>query len=686
MKWNIAPEYISLVFILILLASSRDNSQKKTLKSNLFNLFLWFTFFEILISILSIVAIENYLIIPLILNQVIQILYFLFAPLLSVLFTLYIIAVGWEGDVQAKRYMSIVIIPYAIYVPFVLTNPFTRLLYEISTINGFSSGKWFILTYFIHIAYVMAMFAIVLIRKRKMKVHLIQVLLSFPIISLTIIGIQIIFPKLILSGTLAAIVALIVYLYIQHEQKDTLKESEERFRNLFTLKGDALFVIDKTTNDILEVNESACSTYGYSRAEMLLLKSTNVSAEPEETDRAAKELTDKYIKIPLRYHKKKDGTVFPVELTVTAFTWDNKRSLLVGSKDITERRVFEEKLMYLSYHDQLTGLYNRRFFEEELIRLDTNRNLPITIAMGDVNGLKLINDSFGHLKGDQLLKRVAFAMCKACREDDIVTRLGGDEFAVILPKTSEKDAEKIVSRIIDLTGNEKIEGLNISISFGFQTKNTGNEDINMQMKEAEEKMYRHKINESSSMRNKTIELIMNTLFEKNEKEMEHSKRVSGICVKIATELGFAKDDINRLRTAGLMHDIGKIGIDEKILNSDHSLDNEEWVQIKKHPEIGSRILSSSTEFFEISVDVLQHHERWDGKGYPNGLNGEEISVKARIIALADTYDAMMSDRAYRKTFTRKQAIDEITRCSGTQFDPKIVQVFLKMIQHESTEI
>jgi len=684
MKWDIAPEYISLILILILLISSKDKNQNRKWKDRLFLIFLQFSLVEILFSILSILAIENYLSIPILLNEIIQMIYFLLVPILSVLFTLYIISVAWEGSTKITRTMNIALIPYIVYIPFVLSNPFTHLLFEFNALNGFVDGQWAILAYIVHLVYIIVMLAIALMRRNILKKHLTLVLISFPIISLLMLFTQLILPRLILSGSLAAISALIVYLYIQNEQKQNLKESEERFRNLFALKGDALFVIDKTTNDILEVNDSACKMYGYSREEMLLLKSVDISAEPEETDRSAKELADDHIDIPLRYHKKKDGTLLTVELNVTVFIWDNKQALLVVSKDISEKKAFEDKLIFLSYHDQLTGLYNRRFFEEELIRLDTNRNLPITIAMGDVNGLKLVNDSFGHPKGDQLLKSVANALRRACRDDDIIARLGGDEFAIILPKTAEKDAEKIIARIVELTSNETIEGINISISFGAQTKNASKEDISTQLKEAEEKMYRNKISESLSMRNKTIDLIMHTLFEKSMQDMEHSQRVSELCVKIANEMKLGKDAVNRLRTVGLMHDIGKIAIDERILNSKTILSKEDWVEIRKHSEIGYRILNASVDFVDIADDVYAHHERWDGKGYPRGIKGEAISIFARIINVADSYDAMISDRPYRvgkKSMNPQEALREIKKCAGTQFDPEVAKIFVEKVMH-----
>jgi diguanylate cyclase (GGDEF)-like protein/putative nucleotidyltransferase with HDIG domain len=344
--------------------------------------------------------------------------------------------------------------------------------------------------------------------------------------------------------------------------------------------------------------------------------------------------------------------------------------------DITEKKQKQEEILYLSYHDQLTGLYNRRFYEEELNRLDTKRNLPITLIMADVNGLKLINDSFGHVMGDELLKKVAKMIKKGCRNDEIIARLGGDEFVILMPKTNENEAEEIIKRIKGLISNEKVGAVGLSVSFGYKTKSNEDYDIHELFKNVEDHMYSHKLYESASIKNKTIDIIMNTLYEKSNREMLHSKRVSEICEAIAIKMNFDKDDVNQIRIAGLMHDIGKMGIDEKILNSSHSLNLDEWKEIKRHPEIGYRILSSSNEFSEMAGYVLQHHESWDGKGYPKGLKGEEISLQARIIAVADSYDAMTIDRPYRKGLSKEAAINEIKRCSGTQFDSDITEVLI----------
>ena len=349
------------------------------------------------------------------------------------------------------------------------------------------------------------------------------------------------------------------------------------------------------------------------------------------------------------------------------------------SRDITEYKHREEEIKFLSYHDQLTGLYNRRFYEEELKRLDTKRNLPISIIMSDVNGLKIINDSIGHVMGDELLKKVSQAISNGCRADDIIARLGGDEFVILLPKTDHSQVEQIIGRINELLKIEKVGNLDISVSFGFEVKNEEQEDIRDITKNAEDKMYKHKLLNSSSTRKNTIDLIMNALYEKNNREMLHSKRVGELCEAIALNMNFEKETVYRIKIAGLMHDIGKIGIDDKMLNKPDKLDADEWAIMKKHPEIGQRILSAASEFSEIGDYIFEHQEKWDGTGYPRGLKGNAILLQARIIAVADSYDAMTSHRNYGKVFSEEEAVNEIERCSGTQFDPAIAKIFVEKV-------
>ena len=285
----------------------------------------------------------------------------------------------------------------------------------------------------------------------------------------------------------------------------------------------------------------------------------------------------------------------------------------------------------------------------------------------------------GHKAGDILLEKIANILKRECRADEILARIGGDEFVILLPSTNAKEADKIVRRINVAMETDKIDNAILSVSIGLAVKQDVSDDMEDIFKKAEDDMYRHKLSERSSLRSKTIDLIMNSLYEKSNREMLHSNRVSEICEVIATEMNFEKDDIHHLRIAGLMHDIGKIGINDTIINKVGKLNSDEWDEIKRHSEIGYRILSSANEFSEISDCVLEHHEKWNGKGYPKGLQGEEISLQARIMAVADAYDAMTSDRTYRKALSEEEAIKEISICSGVQFDPDIVKVFIERV-------
>lgn len=468
--------------------------------------------------------------------------------------------------------------------------------------------------------------------------------------------------------------------------EEKLKKSEKRLLTAQSIAHVGDWELDLKTSTMW-ASEEAFNIYGLEQVtEYLSLDEVMAAASSEYRQLLNESLSDliamdKEYNVEFKIIKKNTGKECYIH-SIGILARDEKgnpRKVIGTIQDITEQRKKEEILQYLSYHDQLTGLHNRRFYEEELFRLDTARNLPLTIVLCDVNGLKLINDSFGHTVGDELLKKAAAAIKFCCRADDIIARHGGDEFVVLLPKTSNLEAESILQRIKEEIEKGKVGGVDISISMGYETKAIEEEDVQTIFKRAEDHMYRHKLYESGSARSKTIDLIINTLYEKNNREMLHSKRVSKLCEAIAQEYGMNPDDVNQVRMAGLMHDVGKIGIDENILNKIEALTDAEWQALKKHSEIGYRILSSVNEFSEISEFVLEHQEKWDGTGYPKGLKGAEISTEARIIAVADAYDAMTGKRTYRKSLTKEEAVMEIKRCAGTQFDPEIARIFVEEV-------
>lgn len=371
------------------------------------------------------------------------------------------------------------------------------------------------------------------------------------------------------------------------------------------------------------------------------------------------------------------GQEIPVEGTISPILSEagNTVGTVVIFRDNTEKKKKQDEILFLSYHDQLTSLYNRRFFEEELKRLDTERNLPMTLVMFDVNGLKLINDAFGHQTADRVLQTVAWALRRECRSDDIIARIGGDEFVLLLPKTEWEMAEIISNRIQQSIKNQKVQSLQLSVSYGWETKRDSSIDMTEIFKNAENNMYVHKLVESASTRHGIVNVIMKTLNEKNSREEQHAQRVSKLCARLAEHMKLSRQQVDELQTLGLMHDIGKISVREETLNKETPLTKPEWTEIKRHSEIGYKILASTSEYIQMAEHVLHQHERWDGTGYPKGLRGEEISLQARIIAVVDAYDTMTSDHVYGKTLTHEEAMAELRRFADIQFDPAIVAAF-----------
>lgn len=347
--------------------------------------------------------------------------------------------------------------------------------------------------------------------------------------------------------------------------------------------------------------------------------------------------------------------------------------------DITGLKEAEKEIRYLSFHDQLTGLYNRRFYEEELKRLDTIRNLPISLIMVDINGLKLANDAFGHTLGDRLLKKAAETIKTECRSDEIVSRIGGDEFVVILPGTDSFGAEMLAKRIKRTVSAEKVDLLDLSVSLGWATKTYPGEAMEDIFNKAEDNMYRRKLVESPEIKERAVQTILNGLWKRFPEERAHSKRVSRLSEEIAEELGFSREEIATVKEAAMLHDIGYITLSEAILQKPGKLDDHEWIEIKRHSEKGYLILSSVNRMAQQAKFVLHHHEHWDGSGYPNGLKGGSIPLGSRIIGIAGSYDAMLCDRAYRKALSKEEAISEIAKNAGKLFDPELARLFVEGI-------
>lgn len=342
------------------------------------------------------------------------------------------------------------------------------------------------------------------------------------------------------------------------------------------------------------------------------------------------------------------------------------------------------EMQHFSYQDQLTSLYNHRFFAEELRRLDTDRNLPLSVIVIDLNNLKLTNDTFGHLAGNQLLIRTADILKREFRADEIIARIGGDEFVVLLPKTGKEEVETIVNRIITAFNKETVNHIPLSASFGWNSKTSQQEEIAGIFKKAEDQMYNQKIVCKNSQAKSSVDNILLALFKREPREKYHAEIVSMICRSIARAMEMKTSEVNDMEIAGKYHDIGKIAIDTNILNKKGALEPSERREINRHSELGHNILNTVLEFSQIAEIVLYHHERWDGKGYPVGLSGEKIPLQSRILLVADAFAAMTDEnRPCERVLNSEGAVSELKRGSGTQFDPGIVDIFLEKVLNKA---
>ena len=344
--------------------------------------------------------------------------------------------------------------------------------------------------------------------------------------------------------------------------------------------------------------------------------------------------------------------------------------------DVTEQKLSEEKIRYMSFHDTLTGLHNRVFMEEEMRRLDTDRQLPLSIIMAGLNDLKLVNDTYGHDMGDELLKTVAQTLRDSCRKEDILARWGGDEFVILLPKTSRSEAERLGKRIRRNCRQTHIGDIPISLALGAASKNEADTSLYDVLKEAEVSMYKQKLADSKNTGGTVLNALLKTLETKSFEKEEHVCRMQMLALKFGEKLGLPDSELNRLSLLITLRDIGKISIPKEILTKEGPLTEEEWEIMKKHPETGYRITRAIEEFALVAEDILAHHENWDGSGYPRGLRGEQIPLLARITAIVNAYEIMTSGRPYRRRLSPAEAAAELERNAGTQFDPDLVPIFL----------
>lgn len=526
------------------------------------------------------------------------------------------------------------------------------------------------------------------------------------------------------------------------QAEEALKESEAKFKTLFNESADGMLLAEPETRKFAMCNLKICQMLGYSKEELMRMRVDDIHPENdlpfviEQFEEQVKKIIKVASGLPV---KRKDGSVFYADISTSTIILSGKKYLMGSFRDITDRKKTEEerefllkeiertnkKLEQLSLRDSHTGLYNHRYFMEAIeVEFERARrnDQPLSTMMLDIDYFKSINDVYGHQFGDLILKQFATRLKRLVRRYDVVIRYGGEEFIVISPGTKRADALNLARRILDALnlynfGDKKhtvklklsiavascpddnvINGMDLmgltdriltKVKEGGGNRVYSSLDMEMEkvlsVKESTNvKFMEGKIERLTKRANQSlVEAIFafaKTIELKDRYTGEHGEKTVQFATSIARQLNLSKYEIELIRQAAILHDLGKIGISEKILLKKGKLTKEEFDEIKKHPQIAADILRPIQFLHPLIPLILHHHERWDGKGYPHGLKGERIPVGARVLALADHYQALISDRPYRKAFPEKEAVKIIKKGSGTQFCPKAVAAFLKILK------
>lgn len=462
-----------------------------------------------------------------------------------------------------------------------------------------------------------------------------------------------------------------------------LEENKRRYELLYDHASVMMMTFDNR-GKLTSVNQKTLAILGYTNEDFLEMTIDHFRASTDEQSSFC----------PKRYHQLreentiicKNGTPIHLMLSYTCVTLDNSEiEIELIAQDITGLREEQHKMAYINHHDTLTDLYNRTFMDKKIKELYTTKSWPFSIIVADMNGLKDVNDLLGHDAGDHILVQMAEVLRHCCRDGDYISRYGGDEFVLLLPHCDEQVVKRIINSVKRKTLGSEKSLLLPSVAMGSATAYSDHQTISELFKKADDAMYQDKHNRNSKLHH-AIGATLSIAIEKNLPcQAQHIERVSRLVYSMATHLELPNKEVEQIQLAATLHDVGKLGLPKSVLSKRGKLSAKEHQLFRTHSEIGFKILQKHRVEEDISKAVLHHHEWYDGSGYPNGLVGNDIPYYARIISIADAYDAMIQKVNYGHQMSPQEAIKELKRVSGIQFDPHLVDVFVSLINQSNAE-
>jgi len=488
------------------------------------------------------------------------------------------------------------------------------------------------------------------------------------------------------------------------------------FLDIINEYGSIMLIIDPETGYVVYANKRAVEFYGYTEEEFLDIRVQDINClSTEEVSYEMNLAKNEHRDYFLFQHRLANGELKDVEVRSRPIEENGKVYLFSVIYDITERQQYLEEqerfnlyitlvvtalisilfivIIYMTQKnkqilrlqegviestkiDLLTKLHSRAIIDSSYEELSKSK-LPLALILIDVNGLKLINDSFGHKNGDEAIIGVANSLREICDIKSVLMRISGDEFMVFVPSVSRVHTEILVEKIRNL--RVYVEGVAISVSVGYQFITSPDTDYVIAFKNAEDMMYKYKLETKLKSHQQTLDSILINLFSKSQLTEDHSNNVREYVTLIANEMFDREEQIEELRRAALLHDIGRITLDIEMIDGPDVFAKEDIKYIRKHCEKGYNILRNVKGYADIAEAILHHHERFDGDGYPLGIKGKEIPIYSRIIAVADAFDGMTGKRNYKDNMDYEKAIFELRKNAYSQFDPDIVEVFIKCL-------